>query len=70
VSRGIIIIDNRPYMPLEDFAAAIGVSVDQRVGRAGLIYMFNAQPEPPDPDATPLLELSRRGRSLIEGRQP
>ena len=70
VSRGIIIVGGRPYMPLDDFAAAIGVSVEQRVGISGLIYMFNPQPEPPDPDATPLLELSRRGRSLIEGRQP
>jgi hypothetical protein len=70
VSRGIIIIDNRPYMPLEDFAAAIGVGLEERPGRSGLIYMFNMQPEPPDPNASPLLELSRRGRSLIEGREP
>jgi hypothetical protein len=67
VSRGIIIIDNKPYMPLEDFAAAMGARLEQRPGRSGSIYMFNAQPEPPE--IPPLLEYTQRGRTLIERGQ-
>jgi len=62
VSRGIIIVGGRPYMPLDDFAAAMGVGVEARSGRAGLIYMFNPQPEPPG--QKPLLGL-QRGMNII-----
>ncbi len=67
VSRGIIIIDNKPYMPLRDLAAAMGTRLEQRPGRSGSIYMFNMQPEPPE--IPPLLDLSPRGRNLVERSQ-
>jgi len=66
VSRGIIIVGGRPYMPLDDFAAAIGVRVEERPGRSGSIYMFNPQPEPP---GKPLLGLTERGSIIIDSHQ-
>ena len=66
VSRGIIIVGGRPYMPLDDFAAAMGVKVEERAGRSGSIYMFNPQP---DPLGKPLLGLTERGIIIIDSHQ-
>lgn len=69
VSTRILKISGRPYMPLDDFAAAMGASVEERTDRSGSIFMLKLQPQSADLGATSLLELSRRGRTLVEGRR-
>jgi hypothetical protein len=58
VSKGIVIVDNRPYMPLDDFAAAMGTIVENRPSPEGGGTVPVLVPQQ---GVTPLLGLSERG---------
>lgn len=64
VSKGIVIVNNRPYMPLEDLAEAMGVRVEDRPsseeGGESVPVLV------PQQGVTPLLDLSERGIIIIE----
>jgi hypothetical protein len=66
VSKGIIIINNRPYMPLDDLAAAMGTIVEDRPSPEG---GGTVRALVPQQGATPLLGLSERGIIIIDNME-
>ena len=56
-------------MPLDDFAVAMGATIEVRTDRSGSSFTLKLQPETAYLDNTALLELSRRGRTLVAGRR-
>jgi hypothetical protein len=66
VSKGIVVVDNRPYMPLDDLAAAMGTIIENRPSPEGGGTVPVLVPQQ---GVTPLLGLSERGIIIVETKE-
>ncbi len=66
VSKGIVIVDGRPHMPLDDLAAAMGVNIEYGPSPEGGGTVTVLVPQQ---GVTPLLGLSERGIVIVGGME-